>query len=157
MTMVWISDNYYHKILQNLSFTFSKNCTINDWWSTAALIQEWRLFESSAYWTTGKTLRGIWRELSEAGTWYARFRACLHGGGGPQVGEVSCGGSPRLTCKRDHIKMRDYVNRQVIPPERVTSPTWGPPPPCKQALSMKYVHLELLYELGFKSFPTLKL
>ena len=31
------------------------------------------------------------------------FRASLHGGGRPQVGEVSCGGSPRLTCKRDHI------------------------------------------------------
>ena len=23
--------------------------------------------------TTGKTVRGIWRELSEANTWYARF------------------------------------------------------------------------------------
>ena len=38
------------------------------------------------------------------------------------------GGSPHLSCKRDQIKMRDYVDR------RVTSPTWGPPPPCKQAL-----------------------
>ena len=26
--------------------------------------------------------------------------------------------------------MRDYMDR------RVTSPTWGPPPPCKQALSV---------------------
>ena len=34
----------------------------------------------------------------------------------------------RLTGKRDHIKMRDYMDR------RVTSPTWGPPPPCKQGL-----------------------
>ena len=32
-------------------------------------------------------------------------------------------------------KMRDYMDRQVTPPERVTSPTWGPPLPCKQALS----------------------
>ena len=47
--------------------------------------------------TTGKTVRGIWRELSEAGTkWYARFRT-------------------------------------------------------------KYGDLKLLYEPGFKSFPTLKL
>ena len=23
----------------------------------------------------------------------------------------------------------------VTPPQRVTSPTWGPPPPCKQARS----------------------
>ena len=26
---------------------------------------------------------------------------------------------------------------QVAPPTRVTSPTWGPPPPCKQALREK--------------------
>ena len=54
----------------------------------------------------------------------------------PQVGigEVTCGGLPHLTCKRDDIKMRDFMDRRVIPPKRVTSPTWGPPPPCKQAL-----------------------
>ena len=27
------------------------------------------------------------------------------------------------------------MDRQVTPPKRVTSPTWGPPSPCKQALS----------------------
>ena len=63
------------------------------------------------------------------------LRACLHEGGEPQVGEVTCGGLPHLTCKRDHIKMRDYMDRRVTPPKRVTSPTWSPPPPCKQALS----------------------
>ena len=26
------------------------------------------------------------------------------------------------------------MDRPVTPPKRVTSPTWGPPPPCKQAL-----------------------
>ena len=41
---------------------------------------------------------------------------------------VTCGGSPHLSCKRDQIKMRDYMDR------RVTSPALGPPPPCKQAL-----------------------
>ena len=41
------------------------------------------------------------------------IRACLHGGGGPQVGEVTRGGSPRLTCKRDHIKMRDNIDRRA--------------------------------------------
>ena len=61
-------------------------------------------------------------------------RACLHKGGGPQVGEVTCGGLPHLTCKRDHIKMRDYMDRRVTPPKRVTSSIWGSPPPCKQAL-----------------------
>ena len=32
--------------------------------------------------------------------------------------------------------MRDYMDRRVTPPKRVTSPTWGPPPPCKQALRL---------------------
>ena len=31
--------------------------------------------------------------------------------------------------------MRDYIDRWVTPPKRVTSPTWGPPLPCKQARS----------------------
>ena len=44
------------------------------------------------------------------------------------------GGLPHLSCKHDQIKMRDYMERRVTPPRRVTSPTWGPPPPCKQAL-----------------------
>ena len=30
--------------------------------------------------------------------------ACLHEGGGPQAGEVTCGKLPHLTCKRDHVK-----------------------------------------------------
>ena len=60
-------------------------------------------------------------------------RACLHGGGGPQIGEVTCEGSPHLSCKRDQIKMRDNMGR------RVTLPTWGPPPrltkgPCHGCL-----------------------
>ena len=63
------------------------------------------------------------------------FRACLHEVGGPQIGEVTCGGSPHLSCKRDQIKMRDNMNRRVTPPKRATSPTWGPPTPCKQTLS----------------------
>ena len=28
--------------------------------------------------------------------------------------------------------MRDYMVRRATPPNRVTSPTWGPLPPCKQ-------------------------
>ena len=61
-------------------------------------------------------------------------RACLHEGGGLFLGEVTCGGLPYLTCKRDHIKMRDHMDRRVTPPEKVTSPTLGLPSPCKQAL-----------------------
>ena len=30
----------------------------------------------------------------------------------------------------------DYMDRRVTPPKRVTSPTWGSPPPCNQALSL---------------------
>ena len=62
------------------------------------------------------------------------LRACLHGVGGPQIGEVTCGGLPQLSCRRDQIKMTDYMDRRVTPPKGVTSPTWIPPPPCKQAL-----------------------
>ena len=36
----------------------------------------------------------------------------LHGGGGPQTCEVTCGGSPHLSRKRDEIKMRDYMDRR---------------------------------------------
>ena len=60
------------------------------------------------------------------------FGACLHDGEGPQVGEVTCGKLPHLTCKRDRIKIRDYMDRPATPPKRVTSPTCGLPPPCKQ-------------------------
>ena len=56
------------------------------------------------------------------------LRACLHGGGWPQVGEVTGGGSPHLSCKHDQIKVREYMDRQV------TSPAWGPPPPDKRPL-----------------------
>ena len=41
------------------------------------------------------------------------FRACLHGGGRPQIGEVTWGGSPHLSCKRDQIKMTDYMDRRL--------------------------------------------
>ena len=31
------------------------------------------------------------------------------------------------------------MDRRVTPPKRVTSPTWGPPPPCKQALKLQFL------------------
>ena len=46
------------------------------------------------------------------------------------------GGSPHLSCKRDQIKVRDYMDRRVTSQKRVTSPTWGPPSPCKQAVDL---------------------
>ena len=45
--------------------------------------------------------------------------------------------SPHLSCKRDQIKMADYMDRRVTPPKRVNTSTWGSPPPCKQALETK--------------------
>ena len=56
---------------------------------------------------------------------YTQLRACLHGGWGPQVGEVKYGWSPHLSCKRDQIKMRDYMDKRVTTTKPVTSPTWG--------------------------------
>ena len=45
-------------------------------------------------------------------------------------------GSPHLSCKRDQIKMRDYMDMRVnTPPKLVTMTTWGPPPPCKPNLT----------------------
>ena len=58
------------------------------------------------------------------------FRACLHEGGGTRHMLSHLPGVPHLTCKRNYIKMRDYMDR------RVTSPTWGAPPHCKQALNL---------------------
>ena len=80
------------------------------------------------------------------------FRVCLHGGGGPRIGEVKCGGSPHLSCNCDQIKMRDYMDKRDTPPKRVTSPIWGSVPPCKQTLchyhlvisvSMKFYYYEI--------------
>ena len=59
------------------------------------------------------------------------LRACLHEGGGPQLAEVTFGGSLQLSRKHDQIKMRDYMDTRVTPPKRVTSPPWGPPPSGK--------------------------
>ena len=42
--------------------------------------------------------------------------------------------SPYLSCESDQSNMRDCTDRRVSPPKRVTSPIWGPPPPCKKAL-----------------------
>ena len=64
----------------------------------------------------------------------SRLRARLHGAGEPHEGEVTR--LRRVTHLHDRWgdNMRDYVDRQVTPPKRVTSPAWGHPPPRKQAL-----------------------
>ena len=53
------------------------------------------------------------------------LRTCLHAGGEPQIGEVTCGGSPHQSCKHDQIKMRDYMDRRVTPLKWITSPSWA--------------------------------
>ena len=35
--------------------------------------------------------------------------ACLNGGGGPQIGEVTSGGSPHLSFERDQIKIGEQA------------------------------------------------
>ena len=57
-----------------------------------------------------------------------------------QTGLPALAGHPTYSGKRDQIKMREYMDWRVTPPKPVTSPTWGPPPPCKQAVSL---HLKL--------------
>ena len=65
-----------------------------------------------------------------------RLRACIRDGGGPQIGEETSSGSPHLSCKRDQINMRYYMDK------RVTSLSLGPGPylhvnrPEKHALLM---------------------
>ena len=51
--------------------------------------------------------------------------------------DTRLGALPHLSCKRDHIKLRDSMDRRVTPPKQVSSPTWGPSPPCKQVLRYK--------------------
>ena len=85
-----------------------------------------------------KTINSQFSKNLNSLLFYDFFRACLHGGGETQIGEVKWGVSPHLSGKRDQIKMRDYMNRRVTPPKRVTSPSWGAPPLCKQALNARF-------------------
>ena len=55
--------------------------------------------------------------------------------GDPSNVRLTCGGSPHLTCKRDQLKMRYYMNRWVTHLNGLPNlPAPPPPPPCKQAL-----------------------
>ena len=73
------------------------------------------------------------------------FEACLHGCGGalkrarrvtpPWLrglpGLPCLGGSLQLLRKSDQINMRNYEDRWVSPPKRITSPIRRPRPPYK--------------------------
>ena len=56
------------------------------------------------------------------------LRACLHGGGGPQVGEVTRQSIYSL------ISILSLLHDRWGEPPHFTSPIWGPQPPCKRAL-----------------------
>ena len=44
------------------------------------------------------------------------------------------------------------MDRWVTPPKRVTSPNWGPPPPCKQAPKLYFfkpkLYLQMFTKIG---------
>ena len=134
-TVLWDNITYGLK-WENKKFKLKKSIR-KGWWDNRAKDwrwSRWNFFLSPQSKPYHHLLAGIryQNSISTAG-W--RLTACLHGGGGPQKSEVTCGGSPHLSCKRHQIKMRDYVDRRVTPPKWITSPTWGPPPLCKQALT----------------------
>ena len=114
---LWRMLSYFHC----LAFSFGRVIRIRYVWMRIFFLK-----------TEEKDLR--FQKYPDACGW--GLSACLHESGGPRVGEVTCGKLPHLTCKRDHIKMRDYMDRRVTPPKWVTSPTSGPPPPCKRALRL---------------------
>ena len=60
------------------------------------------------------------------------LRTCLHGGGGPQVGEVTClGGVTHLSL----ILIWSHLHDGCGDLPNVTSPIWCPTPLCEQALT----------------------
>ena len=64
-----------------------------------------------------------------------------------RLGEV-----PHLSCESSQEKKRDCMERLVTPPRRGTSPTWGPPPSCKQALRVG-PYREKLWPQAWKCCP----
>ena len=63
-----------------------------------------------------------------------KLRACLHGGGVRQVGEVTrLDGVTRLSIQ-SLILIWSRLQDEWDDPPHVTSPLFGPPPSCKQAL-----------------------
>ena len=65
------------------------------------------------------------------------LRACLHWGGGSQVGVVTrLGGVTRLSIQslQSLVLIWSRLHDRWGDPPHVTSPIWGPPPPYKQAL-----------------------
>ena len=106
----------YSEFRQKSRYLLCRIIVIREDWSrkttknkTVLRFRCWKLPEGAqSLFSIGK----LWRNKF-FGRVYLSLRACLHGGGGPQIGEVTCGGSPHLSCKRDQVKMRDYMDRRV--------------------------------------------
>ena len=96
----------------------------------------------SCLWLRLETRKKAWdpdwsKTVLDSLTWgdVCDLRACLHGGGGPHVGNViRLGGVTRLSIKsliliwsRLHVRWGDSPH--------VTPPIWVPPSPCTQALT----------------------
>ena len=84
--------------------------------------------------------------------WYGKIWPQLRGL--PSVADraTHLEGSPHLSCKRDQIKMRDYMDRRATPPKLVIMPTWGPLPPCKQPLKVCPVPFLQFQQLSHSPF-----
>ena len=68
--------------------------------------------------------------------WHGKIWPQLRGLPGVADRATHLEGWPHLSCKRDQIKMRDYMDRRVTPAKWATMLTWAPPPRCKQALKV---------------------
>ena len=162
MEVGWGGVKKYPSFTCNLTTPPSRDALSQDYWMVAKLLNHlfWLLMlfytpsllllQPSVLWLSIVTLNDaklppewILREFDVSrirprqGGWrlHGKISTQLRGlpGLADQVTQLS--GSPHLSCKRDQIKMRYYMVRQVTPPKCVTSPAWGPSPWCKQALS----------------------
>ena len=79
------------------------------------------------------------------------FRASLHKGGGPQVGEVRSGGLPQHA---NVIKLKWEIiwTRGLLHLSGFSSPTWGPPPPRKQAPNLPVLNKSHATGIFFTKF-----
>ena len=103
-------------------------------------------FSSTVFWNTGILTTCLQQEkdMFPFNSSIDKFsslllRTCLHGGGEPQTGEVTYDAGLHMaghpTYHVNVLNIRDYMNMRVTPPKRVTSPTWGPLPLCKQVIN----------------------
>ena len=60
------------------------------------------------------------------------------------MGEVTCGGSPHLACKRDQIKMRDNVDRRVTHQSGLPHLPWVPRLRVNRPLDFSFFVLNIL-------------